>query len=71
MLKEKTQAAVGDTIVQGTKESLKKDILENWRTYAKIGIGVIGTIAGINLLFNVINAPRASRANVHFYIHIV
>lgn len=71
MLKEKGKEVVGDAIVQGTKEGLKKEIQENGKTYVKIGLGIIGAAAGINILFNIINAPRASRSNIHFYIHVI
>lgn len=63
--------AVGETIVNGTKEQLKKDIQENWQTYALIGAGIIGGIAGVNCLFNFINRPRTQRVDMHFYIHIL
>lgn len=69
-IKKKTQEAVGDAVVQGTKESIRKDLEENWREYAKYACYAIGAVAGVNILFNIINRPRAARCNVHFYIHI-
>ena len=71
MLKEKAQSAVGETVVDGIKGKLKQDLKENWKDYALVAAGMIGTVAGINLLFNLINRPVASRSNIHFYIHIV
>ena len=71
MLKEKAQNAVGETVVDGVKEKLKKDLKENWKDYALVAAGMISTAAGINLLFNIINRPVANRSNIHFYIHIV
>lgn len=71
MLKEKAQSAVGETVVDGIKGKLKQDLKENWKDYALVAAGMIGAIAGVNLLFNLINRPVASRSNIHFYIHIV
>ena len=71
MLKEKAQNAVGETVVDGIKGKLKQDLKENWKDYALVAAGMIGTVAGVNLLFNLINRPVASRNNIHFYIHIV
>lgn len=71
MLKEKAKDAVGETVVDGIKEKLKQDLKENWREYALVAAGIIGAAAGINILFNLINRPVASRSNIHFYIHIV
>lgn len=71
MLKEKAQSAVGETVVDGIKGKLKQDIKENWKDYALVAAGMIGAVAGVNLLFNLINRPVASRSNIHFYIHIV
>lgn len=71
MLKEKAQNAVGETVVDGIKEKLKKDLKENWKDYALVAAGMIGAAAGVNLLFNIINRPVANRSNIHFYIHIV
>lgn len=71
MLKEKAQSAVGETVVDGIKGKLKQDLKENWKDYALVAAGMIGAVAGINLLFNLINRPVASRSNIHFYIHIV
>lgn len=67
---EKMQNAIGDAVVSGAKKSLKKDWEENKKTYISYAVGAIACIAGINILFNVINRPRATRCNVHFYIHI-
>lgn len=71
MLKEKAQNAVGETVVDGIKGKLKQDLKENWKDYALVAAGMIGAVAGVNLLFNLINRPVASRNNIHFYIHIV
>ena len=71
MLKEKAQSAVGETVVDGIKGKLKQDLKENWKNYALVAAGMIGAVAGVNLLFNLINRPVASRNNIHFYIHIV
>lgn len=71
MLKEKAQSAVGETVVDGIKGKLKQDLKENWKDYALVAAGMIGAVAGVNLLFNLINRPIASRSNIHFYIHIV
>lgn len=71
MLKEKAQSAVGETVVDGIKGKLKQDLKENWKDYALVVAGMIGAVAGVNLLFNLINRPVASRSNIHFYIHIV
>ena len=71
MLKEKAQDTVGEITVEGIKAKLKKDLKENWKDYALMAAGIIGAVAGVNLLFNLINRPVASRSNIHFYIHIV
>ena len=71
MLKEKAQNAVGETVVDGIKGKLKQDLKENWKDYALVAAGMICAVAGVNLLFNLINRPVASRSNIHFYIHIV
>ena len=71
MLKETAQSAVGETVVDGIKGKLKQDLKENWKDYALVAAGMIGAVAGVNLLFNLINRPVASRSNIHFYIHIV
>lgn len=71
MLKEKAQDTVGEIAVEGVKAKLKRDIKENWKDYALVAAGIIGAVAGVNLLFNLINRPVASRSNIHFYIHIV
>lgn len=71
MLKEKAQSAVGETVVDGIKGKLKQDLKENWKDYALVAAGMIGAVASVNLLFNLINRPVASRSNIHFYIHIV
>ena len=71
MLKEKAQTAIGDTVVDGIKGKLRQDLKENWKDYALVAAGIIGAVAGVNLLFNIINRPVANRSNIHFYIHIV
>lgn len=71
MLKEKAQSAVGETVVDGIKGKLKQDLKENWKDYALVAAGMIGAATSVNLLFNLINRPVASRNNIHFYIHIV
>ena len=71
MLKEKAQDTIGEIAVDGVKAKLKKDLKENWKDYALVTAGIIGAVAGVNLLFNLINRPVASRSNIHFYIHIV
>ena len=71
MLKEKAQDTIGEIAVDGVKAKLKKDLKENWKDYALVASGIIGAVAGVNLLFNLINRPVASRSNIHFYIHIV
>ena len=71
MLKENAQDIIGEIAVDGVKAKLKKDLKENWKDYALVASGIIGAVAGVNLLFNLINRPVASRSNIHFYIHIV
>ena len=71
MFKEKAQGTIGEIAVDGVKAKLKKDLKENWKDYALVAAGIIGAVAGVNLLFNLINRPVASRSNIHFYIHIV
>ena len=71
MLKEKAQSAVGETVVDGIKGKLKQDLKENWKDYALVAAGIVGAVAGVNLLFNLMNRPVASRSNIHFYIHII
>ena len=71
MLKEKAQDTIGEIAVDGVKAKLKKDLKENWKDYALVAAGIIGAVAGVNLLFNLINRPVASRSNIHFYIHVV
>ena len=71
MLKEKAQDTIGEIAVDGVKAKLKKDLKENWKDYALVAAGIIGAVAGVNLLFNLINRPVASGSNIHFYIHIV
>ena len=71
MLKEKAQDTVGEIAVEGVKAKLKKELKEHWKDYALVAAGIIGAVAGVNLLFNLINRPVASRSNIHFYIHIV
>ena len=71
MLKEKAQDTIGEIAVDGVKAKLKKDLKENWKDYALVAAGIIGAVAGVNLLFNLINHPVASRSNIHFYIHII
>lgn len=71
MLKDKAKDVVGETVVDGVKNRIKQDIQENWKEYALVAAGIIGAAAGVNLLFNIINRPRAHRSDVHFYIHIV
>ena len=71
MLKETAQDTIGEIAVDGVKAKLKKDLKENWKDYALVAAGIIGAVAGVNLLFNLINRPVASRSNIHFYIHIV
>ena len=71
MLTEKAQETIGEIAVDGVKAKLKKDLKENWKDYALVAAGIIGAVAGVNLLFNLINRPVASRSNIHFYIHIV
>ena len=70
MLKEKAQDTIGEIAVDGVKAKLKKDLKENWKDYALVAAGIIGAVAGVNLLFNLINSAVASRSNIHFYIHI-
>ena len=71
MLKEKAQSAVGETVVDGVKAKLKQDLKENWKDYALVATGIIGAVAGVTLLFHIINHPIARRSNIHFYIHII
>ena len=71
MLKEKAQDTIGEIAVDGVKAKLKKDLKENWKDYALVAAGIIGAVAGVNLLFNLINRPVSSRSNIHFYIHLV
>lgn len=71
MFKEKAKETVGEIAVDGVKTKLKDDLKANWKDYALVAAGIIGAAAGVNLLFNIINRPVASRSNIHFYIHIV
>lgn len=71
MLKEKAKDVVGETVVDGVKNRIRQDIQENWKEYALVAAGIIGAAAGVNLLFNFINRPKANRTDVHFYIHII
>ena len=70
-LNEKMKKKVGDTIVEGTIDSVKSKIVENIDEIIPAIVKVAAVALCINGAFNVINRPRPTTTNVHFYIHIV
>lgn len=70
-LDEKVKKKVGDTIVEGTIDSVKAKIVENIDDIIPAIIKVAAVALCINGAFNFINRPKPTTNNVHFYIHIV
>ena len=70
-LNEKMKKKVGDTIVDGTIDSIKTKIAENIDDIIPVVVKVADVVLCINGAFNFVNRPRPTTNNVHFYIHIV
>lgn len=70
-LNEKMKKKVGDTIVDGTIDSIKTKITENIDDIIPVVVKVAAVVLCINGAFNFVNRPRPTTNNVHFYIHIV
>lgn len=70
-LNEKMKKKVGDTIVDGTIDSIKTKIVENIDDIIPVVVKVAAVVLCINGAFNFVNRPRPTTNNVHFYIHIV
>lgn len=70
-LDEKVKKKVGDTIVEGTLESIKTKVAENIDDIIPVVLKVAAVALCINGAFNFINRPKPTTNNVHFYIHIV
>ena len=70
-LNEKMKKKVGDTIVDGTIDSIKTKIAENIDDIIPVVGKVAAVVLCINGAFNFVNRPRPTTNNVHFYIHIV
>ena len=70
-LNEKMKKKVGDTIVDGTIDSIKTKITENIDDIIPVVVKVAAVVLCINGAFNFVNRPRPTNNNVHFYIHIV
>ena len=70
-LNEKMKKKVGDTIVDGTIDSIKTKIAENIYDIRPVVVKVAAVVLCINGAFNFLNRPRPTTNNVHFYIHIV
>lgn len=70
-LNEKMKKKVGDTIVDGTIDSIKTKIAENIDDIIPVVVKVAAVALCINGAFNFVNRPRPTTNNVHFYIHIV
>ena len=70
-LNEKMKKKVGDTIVDGTIDSIKTKITENIDDIIPVVVKVAAVVLYINGAFNFVNRPRPTTNNVHFYIHIV
>ena len=70
-LNEKMKKKVGDTIVDGTIDSIKTKIAENIDDIIPVVVKVAAVVLCINRAFNFVNRPRPTTNNVHFYIHIV
>ena len=70
-LNEKMKKKVGDTIVDGTIDSIKNKITENIDDIIPVIVKVAAVVLCINGAFNFVNRPRPTTNNVHFYIHIV
>lgn len=70
-LDEKVKKKVGDTIVEGTIDSVKTKLDENIDVIIPVVVKVAAIALCINGAFNFINRPRPTTANMHLYIHIV
>ena len=70
-LNEKMKKKVGDTIVDGTIDSIKTKIAKNIDDIIPVVVKVAAVALCINGAFNFVNRPRPTTNNVHFYIHIV
>ena len=70
-LNEKMKKKVGDTIVDGTIDSIKTKIAENIDDIIPVVVRVAAVVLCINGAFNFVNQPRPTTNNGHFYIHIV
>ena len=70
-LNEKMKKKVGDTIVDGTIDSIKTKIAENIDDIIPVVVKAAAVVLCINGAFNFVNRPRPTTNNVHFYIHIV
>lgn len=70
-LDEKVKKKVGDTIVDGTIESVKTKVAENIDDLIPVVLKVAAMALCINGAFNFINRPKPTTNNVHLYIHIV
>lgn len=70
-LNKKMKKKVGDTIVEGTIDSIKTKIAENIDDIIPVVVKVAAVALCINGTFNFVNRPRPTTNNVHFYIHIV
>ena len=70
-LNEKMKKKVGDTIVDGTIDSIKTKITENIDDIIPVVVKVAAVVLCINGAFNFVIRPRPTTNNVHFYIHIV
>ncbi len=70
-LDEKVKKKVGDTIVEGTIDSVKNKLDENIDVIIPVVVKVAAIALCINGAFNFINRPRPTTTNMHLYIHIV
>lgn len=70
-INDKIKKTVGDTIVDGTIDSVKNKIIENVDDIIPVVIKVAAVALGINCAFKIVNRPRPTTHNVHFYIHAV
>lgn len=68
---ENFKKKVGDTIVDGTKASVKEDLEQFVEDVLPTVITVAALALGIKAAFNLINRPKPAVSNVHFYIHMV
>lgn len=71
MFDEKIKKKVGDTIVEGTVESVKSKLDENIDIIIPPILKIAAVALGINVAFNFVNRPRTNTTNMHLYIHIV